>query len=78
VLPKVLPITAAAAVYAADRLPPRKHLTQQAVADAASPVVATSRTRLSRDNCEFVAANRDQHSTEDPGVSLDGVSDTLC
>jgi len=68
---------AAAAVYAADRLLPDKHLTQQAVADAASTVVPTSRNRISRYNCDLVDAYRDRHGTDDPGVGLDAARDTL-
>ncbi|SFS09884.1 transcription initiation factor TFIIB [Halomicrobium zhouii] len=62
---------AAAAVYAADRLTSGKSLTQQQVADAASTVVPTTKSKIARYNCKLVDAYVARHGTEDPNVVLE-------
>jgi len=62
---------AAAAVYAADRLTSGKSLTQQQVADAASTVVPTTKSKIARYNCELVDAYAARHGTENPDVVLE-------
>jgi transcription initiation factor TFIIB len=56
---------AAAAVYAADRLTEGKTITQQAVADAASTVVATSKSKVSGYSREVVGAYETTYGTRD-------------
>jgi transcription initiation factor TFIIB len=68
---------AASALYAADRLLSRKHLTQGQVAEAASTVVPTSRSRIARYSRELVDAYEAKHGTDDPGVGLEDERDTL-
>jgi transcription initiation factor TFIIB len=68
---------AASALYAADRLLSRKHLTQEQVAAAASTIVPTSRNRIARYSRELVDAYKDKHGTDDPGVGLEDERDTL-
>ena len=68
---------AAAALYAADRLLPEKHLTQPQVVAAASTIVATSRHRIARYSQELVDAYTDEHGTDDPSVGLEAERDTL-
>ncbi|WP_458190552.1 hypothetical protein [Haladaptatus sp. NG-WS-4] len=61
----------AAALYAADRLTPKKHLTQGQVAAATSTVVPTSTSRISQYNCKLVDAYEARHGTRNPGVILE-------
>ncbi|MFC6991805.1 transcription initiation factor IIB family protein [Haladaptatus sp. GCM10025707] len=68
---------AAAALYGADRLTPHKHLTQGQVAEAASRVVQTSKSRISRYSCELVDAFEARHGGNDPGIVLEQEPDTL-
>ena len=68
---------AASALYAADRLLSRKHLTQEQVAVAASTIVPTSRNRIARYSRELVDAYEAEHGTNDPGVGLEEERDTL-
>ncbi|NHX37518.1 MULTISPECIES: transcription initiation factor IIB [Halolamina] len=68
---------AASALYAADRLLSRKHLTQEQVAAAASTIVPTSRNRIARYSRELVDAYEVEHGTDDPGVGLEEERDTL-
>jgi transcription initiation factor TFIIB len=68
---------AAAALYAADRLLPGKHLTQAQVVEVASTVVTTSTHRLSRYSRELVDAYEAEHGTDDPGVGLETERETL-
>ncbi|WP_248895413.1 transcription initiation factor IIB [Haloplanus halobius] len=68
---------AASALYAADRLLSRKHLTQGQVAAAASTIVPTSRNRIARYSRELVDAYKAEHGTDDPGVGLGDERDTL-
>ena len=56
---------AAAAVYAADRLTEGKAVTQQAVADAASTVVATSKSKVNGYSREVVNAYETRYGTRD-------------
>ncbi|WP_318568827.1 transcription initiation factor IIB family protein [Salinigranum marinum] len=56
---------AAAAVYAADRLTEGKTITQQDVADAASTVVATSKSKVSGYSREVVGAYETAYGTRD-------------
>jgi len=68
---------AASALYAADRLLSRKHLTQEQVAAAASTIVPTSRNRIARYSRELVDAYEAEHGTNNPGVGLEAERDTL-
>jgi transcription initiation factor TFIIB len=68
---------AASALYAADRLLSRKHLTQAQVVAAASTIVPTSRNRIARYSRELVDAYEAEHGTDDSGVGLEEERDTL-
>lgn len=68
---------AASALYAANRLLSRKHLTQGQVAEAASTVVPMSRNRIVRYSRELVDAYTDKHGTDDPDIGLETERDTL-
>jgi transcription initiation factor TFIIB len=56
---------AAAAVYAADRLTEGKTVTQQAVADAASAVLMTSKSKVSGYSREVYDAYETTYGTRD-------------
>jgi transcription initiation factor TFIIB len=63
---------AAAAVYAADRLSEGKAVTQQAVADAASEVVSTSKWNVSTYSCAMVDAYEARYGTRELEEVLTG------
>jgi transcription initiation factor TFIIB len=68
---------AASALYAADRLLSRKHLTQGQVAAAARKIVPTSHNRIVRYSRELVDAYKTEHDTDDPIVGLEDEQGTL-
>jgi len=61
----------AAAVYAADRLTDGKIVTQAQVAEAASTIVDTSKSRVSRYSQELHDAYVDKHGSDDPSAVLE-------
>lgn len=61
----------AAAVYAADRLTDGKIVTQAQVAEAASTIVDTSKSRVSRYSQALHDAYVDKHGSDDPGAVLE-------
>lgn len=62
---------AAAAVYAADRLTDGKTVTQAQVAEAASTIVDTSKSRVSRYSQALHDAYEAKHGSDDPGAVLE-------
>lgn len=61
----------AAAVYAADRLTDGKTVTQAQVAEAASTIVDTSKSRISRYSQALHDAYEAKHGSDDPGAVLE-------
>jgi transcription initiation factor TFIIB len=68
---------AAAAVYAGTRMISGVRLTQSELAEAVSSIVEITPGRVSKYNCELLAAYIERHGTDDPAVVLERDTERL-